>query len=330
MNIGDKIRMLRAKEQGVITRFLSGNQVEIEIEDGFRIPVMRSEIVVVSPMETERLVKPAGITPQKQVTSSNIVSNNGVYLAFVAQNDREFALHLVNNTDWDLPFAVAEERGSMVNGLHNGILRGKTQVKLNEMYSFSTFDDWPTFLVQVIWSRAGRNAFRAPLVKRVKCRAQTFHTSKSTVPVLNQSGHLYQLDDDKETAPQNVQTARPVTVKPEQLKAEMLKPKGEPAASLSFERPSAVIDLHVEALLPKGQGNRSNAELLELQLTTFEKSLEDAIATGMNEITFIHGVGSGTLRTEIHRRLGRHPHIRFFEDAQKQKFGYGATKVSIK
>ena len=91
-----------------------------------------------------------------------------------------------------------------------------------------------------------------------------------------------------------------------------------------------MIDLHVEALLPKGQGNRSNAELLELQLTTFEKSLEDAIATGMNEITFIHGVGSGTLRTEIHRRLGRHPHIRFFEDAQKQKFGYGATKVSIK
>ena len=54
MNIGDKVRMLRAKEQGVITRFLSGNQVEIEIEDGFRIPVMQSELVVVSPMEAER------------------------------------------------------------------------------------------------------------------------------------------------------------------------------------------------------------------------------------------------------------------------------------
>jgi len=313
MNIGDKVRMLRAKEQGVVTRFLSGNQVEIEIEDGFRIPVMRSELVVVSPLENERLVKPAGILPQKSITPT-IVSNHGVYLAFVPQNDREFALHLINNTDWELPYTFAEERGSLVNGLHNGVLRGKTQVKLNEIYVFSAFEDWPTFLIQVLWSRGGRNAFRAPIVKRVKCRAQTFHSSKTVVPVLNQQGHLYQLDEEKEAAAvaATQAQARPVTVTPEQLKAEMLKPKNGPAAQPVFERPSTVVDLHVESLLPKGQGDRSNAELLELQLKTFEKSLEEAIATGMNEITFIHGVGSGTLRAEIHRRLGRHPHVRFF------------------
>lgn len=327
MNIGDKVRMLRAKEQGVITRFLSGNQVEVEIEDGFRIPVMRSELVVVSPLENERLVKPSGaILPQKN-TAPAILSNQGLYLAFIPQNDREYAIHLVNNTDWELPFMIAEERGSLVNGLHNGVLRAKSQQKLNEIYLFSAFEDWPTFLVQVIWYRAGRNSFRPPLIKRIRCRAQTFHTSKTTVPVLNQPGHLYQLDNEKEPV---AEPSTPIAVKPDQLKTEMLKPKQESATGPSFQRPSTVVDLHVEALLPKGQGNRSNAELLELQLQTFEKTLENAIASGMAEITFIHGVGSGTLRTEIHRRLAKHPHIRFFEDAQKQKFGYGATKVTIK
>jgi dsDNA-specific endonuclease/ATPase MutS2 len=70
--------------------------------------------------------------------------------------------------------------------------------------------------------------------------------------------------------------------------------------------------------------------LLTLQLHTFEKNLENAIASGMSDITFIHGAGSGALRSELHRRLGQHPNVKFFEDAQKQKFGYGATKVTIK
>lgn len=328
MNIGDKVRMLRAKEQGVVTRFLTGNQVEVEIEDGFRIPVMRSELVVVSPLEAERLVKPAGILPQKN-TAPGILSHQGIYLAFIPQNDREFGIHLVNNTDWELPFMIAEERGTLINGLHNGVLRAKSQQKLNEIYVFSAFEDWPTFLVQVLWFRAGRNAFRPPLVKRIKCRAQTFHSSKTAVPVLNQQGHLYQLDDEKESTSVAAQPTE-MAIKPDQLKAEMLKPKQSAFALPAFERPSTVVDLHVEALLPKGQGNQSNAELLELQLQTFEKTLENAIASGMADITYIHGVGSGTLRTEIHRRLSKHPHIRFFEDAQKQKFGYGATKVTIK
>lgn len=336
MNIGDKVRMVRAKEQGVVTRFLTGNQVEIEIEDGFRIPVMRSELVVVSPMEAERLLRPTGNAERGPAVPQAprgpvILSNQGVYMAFVAQNDREFAVHLVNNTDWDMPYTLSEERGTTLNGLQSGTLKPRSQAKLNDYYSFSTLDSWPTFLFQGLWFRAAKVSFRPPIVKRLKCRAQTFHASKKTVPVLNQQGHLFQLDADEKEVPAEAIPIRPtVALTSEEIKAQMLKAKGEPAAPLSFERPSAVVDLHVEALLPKGPGSRQAGELLDLQLETFEKTFENAIATGMSEITFIHGVGSGTLRTELHRRLGRHAHVKFFEDAQKQKFGYGATKVVIK
>ncbi len=338
MNIGDKVRMLRAKEQGVVTRLLPGNQVEVEIEDGFRIPIMRSELVLVSPLEAERLMKQApGIEPQKSVVPT-IVSNQGIYLGFVPQNDREVALYLVNNTDWDVPYTILEEKGMLTRGLQSGLLKGKSQTKLNDYYALAKFEDWPTFVVQMLWFRPGTVALRPPLVKRLKARAESFYKNKANVPVLNQSGHLFQLDMDEKAAPeppaavnktQPVPTSSPSKLNPDAIKAEMLASKSDPVGVI-VTRPSAVVDLHVEALLPDGPGQRTPAELLELQLQTFEKTLENAIATGMNEITFIHGVGSGSLRSELHRRLGKHPHVKFFEDAQKQKFGYGATKVSIK
>ncbi|GAB3496164.1 hypothetical protein GCM10027341_14510 [Spirosoma knui] len=343
MNIGDRVRLLRAKEQGVITRFLAGNMIEIEIEDGFRIPVMQSELVPVSPLEAERLLKTSAYAPQKPAATptQSILSNQGIYLAFVPVNDREYTLHLVNNTDWEFPYVLGEESaaaggGVQFIGLQSGVLKPKSQQKTNELYAHAKFEDWPTFVVQGLWFRSGKASLRQPLVKRFKARAATFFKNKTSVPVLNQPGFMTQLDGEamdpsQATSPSSNRSAqsRPTTIRPEDLKAEMLKPKAE-ATALSVERPSAVVDLHIEALLPKGTANRNPADLLKLQLDTFEKALENAIATGMNDITFIHGIGSGALRTELHKRLGQHPNVRFFEDAQKQKFGYGATKVTIK
>ncbi len=342
MNIGDKVRLLRAKEQGVISRFLPGDMIEIEIEDGFRIPVMRSELVAVSPLEAERLLKTSTFAPQKPMaaTAPAILSNQGIYLAFVPVNDREYTLHLINNTDWELPYVLGEESappggGVQFRGIGSGVLKPKSQQKMNDHYEHAKFEEWPTFVVQGLWFRAGKSSLRAPLIKRFKGRAATFFSKKTTVPVLNQPGFLTQLDaEGTETGPQTgtVPTSnrpKPVTIRPDELKAEMLKPKSDPV-EVSVERPTSVVDLHTEALLPKGVGNRTPSDLLTLQLHIFEKSLENAIASGMSDITFIHGVGSGALRTELHRRLGQHPNVKFFEDAQKQKFGYGATKVTIK
>ncbi|QMW06980.1 Smr/MutS family protein [Spirosoma foliorum] len=337
MNIGDKVRLLRAKEQGVVSRFLPGNMIEIEIEDGFRIPVMRSELVLVSPMEAERLLKPSIYEPQKTVTPAApvILSNQGIYLAFVPVNDREYTLHLINNTDWEFPYTLGEESagvggGVQFRGLHSGLLKPKSQQKMNDLYAHAKFEEWPTFVVQGLWFRAGKSSLRQPLMKRFKARATTLFKSKTTVPVLNQPGFLTQLDAEAVEQPTPAsQQPKPTTIRPDELKAEMFKSKAEPT-NVSIDRPTAVVDLHVEELLPKGPGNRTPADLLKLQLDTFEKTLENAIASGMRDITFIHGVGSGSLRTELHKRLGQHANVKFFEDAQKQKFGYGATKVTLK
>lgn len=333
MNIGDKVRMIRAKEQGVIVRFLKGNQVEIEIEDGFRIPVMQSEIVVVSPLEAERF-KPSGlaaeareaIAPQRAATplgtsAGQVLANTGLYLAYVPQNDRDVALHLVNNTDWDILLTITEERDQKTRGLQSAILKAKTPLKLTELYLMERFEQWPSLLIQALYFRPGAGQPpRVPLVKRLKPKAQAFFKSKQNVPVLNQPGHLFQLDDETSNAA--------MTPPADSIKSALLSPKNEPD-TVPIDKPEAVVDLHIEKLLPGGQPGKSPGDLVEVQLRAFEKNLDSAIASGMPDITFIHGVGSGKLRQEIHRMLSRHPHVRFFEDAQKQKFGYGATKVTL-
>ena len=73
-----------------------------------------------------------------------------------------------------------------------------------------------------------------------------------------------------------------------------------------------------------------NSEILNLQITTFETVLENAIATGMEEITFIHGAGNGVLKNSIHKLLSVNKNIKYFKDARKEKFGYGATQVRIR
>ncbi len=326
--------MMRAKEQGVVVRFLSGNRVEIEIEDGFRIPVMQSELVVVSPMEAERFTAPEQaaalrdtLAPQRATTplgtsAGQVLASVGLYLAYVPQNDRDVALYLVNNTDWEVLLTVAEDRDGKTRGLQSAALKPKTLLKLvGETYVADRFEQWPTLLIQALYFRPGLGQpARAPLQKRLKPRPQAFVKSKQNVPLLNQPGHVFQLDDEGSNA---------AMTPPETLRAALLEPKTEPNTMVVVEKPAAVVDLHIEKLVA-GTLPASSGDMVTVQLLAFEKNLENALATGMPHITFIHGVGSGKLRQELHRQLSRHPQVRFFEDAQKDKFGYGATKVTFK
>ena len=74
----------------------------------------------------------------------------------------------------------------------------------------------------------------------------------------------------------------------------------------------------------------SNSAMLKLQLDTFQDALDRAMAANMHEIVFIHGAGNGILRKEIQKLLSRTPGIKFYEDAKKEKFGYGATLVRLR
>ena len=67
--------------------------------------------------------------------------------------------------------------------------------------------------------------------------------------------------------------------------------------------------------------------LLSLQLETAKKKIEFAITKRIPKIVFIHGVGEGVLKSELHYLFGRYP-VRFY-DASYKKYGLGATEVYV-
>jgi len=93
----------------------------------------------------------------------------------------------------------------------------------------------------------------------------------------------------------------------------------------TIKMPPYKVDLHIEELVSDFK-YLSNSEKVQIQMDEFETSLSAAIASGMFEITFIHGIGQGILRKEIHKVLKSSKEIKSYGDAQ---FDRGATIVKI-
>jgi hypothetical protein len=326
MNIGDRVRLMRGREEGIITKILGNGLLEIEIEDGFTIPVQKSDIVVISEMEQKVFnpVAPSRIEPQateKRQNSSEILANRGIYMAFVPVNDRELAQYLINNTDWELPFMLSVGSDPHHKGLAAGTLKAKTTLKVQNIL-VKDFEEWGTFTFQAFLFRLAFMKLPEPIIKRLKFRVNTFFKNKSKAPLLNQDAHLFQLDAEDSVTPVNL------NIDPAKIVEQMFE-KQAPEPMQLPSKPSLTVDLHIEQLT-KDAWAMNNSEIISLQMSTFERQFEAAIANGMDEIIFIHGVGNGVLRDNIHKRLSGNKNVQYFEDAQKEKFGYGATKVKIK
>jgi hypothetical protein len=86
------------------------------------------------------------------------------------------------------------------------------------------------------------------------------------------------------------------------------------------------LDLHADKITDK-PGALDNFEILTLQLQTFEKYFDLAIAHHLPSMVVIHGVGSGKLRDEIHEILRTKRQVKSFINRYDPRYGYGATEI---
>jgi len=116
------------------------------------------------------------------------------------------------------------------------------------------------------------------------------------------------------------------------LSADVVK-KTETLHHFDFEqalkKSSVEIDLHIEKLVPDYKGLRSS-EMLRIQLTECQKSLDLAIATHQQTLIIIHGIGRGVLKNEINSILNQTKGIKKYVNEYDVRYGYGATKVFFK
>lgn len=91
--------------------------------------------------------------------------------------------------------------------------------------------------------------------------------------------------------------------------------------------PKMEVDLHIGQLTKSSKG-MTNHEMLNLQLETAKRQLEFAIRKRIQKVVFIHGVGEGVLKEELHYLFRRYENIKYY-DAEYQKYGTGATEIYI-
>lgn len=86
------------------------------------------------------------------------------------------------------------------------------------------------------------------------------------------------------------------------------------------------VDLHINKLVKSVKG-LDNYDMLNLQLDTAKRKVEFALSKRISKIVFIHGVGEGVLKSELHYLLNKYP-VKYY-DASYKKYGLGATEVHI-
>ncbi|NLR90431.1 MULTISPECIES: Smr/MutS family protein [Flammeovirga] len=326
MNIGDKVRSLHDNMDGIVVGFKKNNIIEVEV-DGFRMDFVEGDLAIVSQVESdefgsveeeERVVVPSQKKKLKARPQAALplISERGLFIAFVHQNDKILDVYVCNNSDLTIPFVLGTERKGEYKGVHAGVLNTRTQLKVDQV-SLQNFEEWPAYVFQSLFFYSGPSVNHEPLVKKLRFKASTFFNNKKEVPGMNADGYVFQLD---------VQALTEVDAS--KLKDGILdKSAVVEKVEKVVQKPASEIDLHAEALgLDPNMGNST----LSMQILHFEKELDAAIVTGMDHITFIHGIGSGKLKNEIQKRLSKHNDVDYYEDARKEKFGYGATYVKLK
>ena len=64
--------------------------------------------------------------------------------------------------------------------------------------------------------------------------------------------------------------------------------------------------------------------------SVIDKYIDNAILNGRNEITIIHGKGTGALRTGVQKLLESHPNIDEFRLGKHDEGGHGVTVAKLK
>jgi len=307
---GDRVSFINDKLSGTVKRIIDKKQVLLLLDDGFEIPVSINELV---------LMERVGGAVEIQENDLSIIAeeedkSDKVYFAAVTEDSTKGVIvntFLVNTTQGMIKFVLFNKTMGQVKGLAQGDLESSRAIKLIQ-FGITEASDYRNLVLHAIHYAEKPDFIIAPMNISFKLKPVSIIKEQKIIPVLKQKGLLINLTDYQQT---NENISIDKSVNPVNIS------KPEPPADL--------IDLHLEELSESPKLLLPHAAF-ELQMKVFSNSLENALAHNINNITFIHGVGQGKLKTEIRKSLDLNPHVKGFEDADYKKFGYGATIVYLK
>lgn len=342
MKIGDKVRFLSEVGGGIVTGFQGKDKVLVQDADGFDIPMLVKECVVVDTDDYNMKRKPAAPAPKQEeerpVTYRPAERKGGdilnVMLAFVPQDLKAisataFDAYLINDSNFTLYFTYLTAEGSNWRVRSHGTVEPNTKFYIEE-FEKSVLNELERVAVQCIAFKDNKSFLFKPAVS-VELRIDTvkfykLHTFRESI-FFEEPSLIYDIVKDDVPVKQ-------VFVSAEDIKDALLQ-KREPESRVSKPSRTKVIkndlleiDLHAHELLDTTAG-MSNSEILDYQLDVFRKTLEEYKNKKGQKIVFIHGKGDGVLRKSILQELKYKYKNYESQDASFREYGFGATMVIV-
>jgi len=327
LRIGDKVRFLNEKGEGVVTRIKDNTTVFVEMSDGFEIPYLASKLVAI---HTELIVD-KNTENIELIPDANIA--DAIY--FVVEPDHEmhllrneYNLYLYNASAFNMLYTYSIKDDAYYQALKNGSV-GPYQKVLLKQVKIQFFKDFQQHTIEAVLFKNSHYRRQVPISESIYIDARNFASgetikhSEFKFPV-----YAFLLKDEF----LNTQTVEAIlneddikrlrTIKEFKTKEKVSRSHKEYLKSLEKE-----VDLHIEELVDSIKGMGSH-EMLSVQLEHFEKELDEAILKGMKKIVFIHGVGNGRLKQEIIAILKTIKGVTY-QDGSYKDYGFGATQVNI-
>jgi len=311
--LGDFVRFVDEKREGYVTRIIDSQTLGVTDTDGFEIPVAVSNLTSVHGHQSN-VAKPADFSNPAVPVDEKFIAE-GIFIAVIESQKASSVVHftLVNRTSYHLLLSLKTDLKGTYKGEFGSVVPAKSQTQLYSE-NLADLEIWPEFNFQILFFTISDIKPKAPLVLNRKFRAKDFSTSKNMIPELNKYGWLIRLDEPLPL------------IDAQKLKESLFRGATE---TTKVAIPPMEVDLHIEKLRDDHQF-LAQSDMINMQLAYFQQMLDAAIVHQMPKIVFIHGVGNGTLRHHIHKLISKHPQVRTFMDAQKEKFGFGATEVVFK
>ena len=351
MKVGDKVRFLSEIGGGIVRGFRGKDVALVEDEDGFEIPMLIKECVVIEtddyniPLKNKRLESKAAAAPveeepeEPKITyrAPEVKGNDilNVYLAFVPEDIKAisttpFDAYLVNDSNYFIDYVYLSGENSSWTLRSRGTVRPNMKEHLEE-FEKSDLSSMEHLCVQLFAYKDDRTFMLKPAVnKEIKLDTVKFyklHTFDQS-DFFAQPALIYDIV-------RNDETVKDIAVSAAEIKKALLskEAKQNPAPQQKSKKQKVrgnivEVDLHIGELLDSTAG-MSAGDMLKYQLETFRKTLEAYSKKKGQKIVFIHGKGDGVLRKAILDEL-RHKYKNYeSQDASFQEYGFGATMVTI-
>lgn len=349
MKIGDKVRFLSEVGGGIVKGFQGKDTVMVEDADGFDIPMPVRECVVIDTDDYNIKRKPQAQPEPKQktveverepeITYRPAETKEGerlnVKLAYVPQDLKAisttgFDAYLVNDSNYFLYYTYLSAEGKSWKVRSQGTIEPNTKLFMEE-FDKAVLNDLEHVAVQLLAYKDGKSFMLKPAVS-VELRVDTvkfykLHTFRDSV-YFEEPSLMYDIVKDDEPVSQYFADADAIKEALLQKKNPE-RPKSQPIVKPQKRNDIVEVDLHINELLDNTT-NMTNAEMLEYQLDTVRKTLEEYKNHKGQRIVFIHGKGEGVLRNAILKELKSKYKDYPYQDASFREYGFGATMVTIR